>query len=71
MSALKYPLTNAQMELMKLFGTDLDERDLKYLKLLLSHFYAKKATQAADTLWDERGLSDMDMDKILSFTSYP
>jgi len=43
MNALKYPLTNAQLELMKLFGTDLDERDLKELKSLLSRFYAKKS----------------------------
>lgn len=66
MNALKYPLTNAQMELMKLFGTDLDERDLKELKSLLSRFYAKKATQAADALWVERGLSDADMDQLLN-----
>lgn len=63
---LKYPLTNAQIELMKLFGTDLSDGELKELKTLLSRFYAKKATQAADAIWDKKGLSDADMDHWLN-----
>jgi hypothetical protein len=66
MSILKYPLSNAQMELMKLFGTNLSNNDLKDLKNLLSRFFADKATKAADDIWDEKGLTNEDMDQLLN-----
>ena len=54
------------MELMKLFSTDLSEKELKELKALLSRFYADKAVNAADDVWDKKGLTDEDMDKWLN-----
>lgn len=66
MNALNYPLTNAQIELMKLFGTDLSDDDLHELKLVLSKFYARKAIQGADDIWDQKALSDADMDELLN-----
>ncbi|MHA4894841.1 hypothetical protein ACXZ1K_08825 [Pedobacter sp. PWIIR3] len=66
MSTLKYPLNNAQMELMKLFGTDLSSSDLKDLKNLLSRFFADKAIRSADQVWDEKGLTNDDMDRLLN-----
>jgi len=65
MSVLKYPLNNAQKELLKLFSTDLSEKELHELKSLLSRFYAEKAIKAADKVWDKKGLTDDDMDKWL------
>ena len=66
MSVLNYPLTNAQIELMKLFNTNLSENELIELKDLLSRFYANKAIVEADAIWDEKGLTDKDMDRWLS-----
>jgi hypothetical protein len=66
MSVLNYPLTNIQMELMKLFSTNLSDQELAELKNLLSGFYADKAIGQADIIWDEKGLSDEDMDKWLN-----
>ncbi len=66
MSALKYPLNNVQMELMKLFSTDLSEKELEELKTLLSQFYADKAIKTADEFWDQKGLTNEDMDKWLN-----
>jgi len=66
MSTLKYPLNNAQIELMKLFGTNLSESDLTDLKKVLSRFFADKAISAADKIWDTKGLNDDDMDRLLS-----
>ena len=65
MSTLNYPLNNAQVELMKLFSTNLSESDLKDLKELLSRFYAEKAVNAADEVWDQKGLTNEDMDQWL------
>lgn len=66
MSTLKYPLSNAQVELMKLFGTNLSNSDLKDLKNLLSRFFADKAIKAADQIWDEKGLTNENMDQWLN-----
>ena len=66
MSALNYPLTNVQLKLLKLFNTNLTEQELIELKNLLSSFYANKGIALADRIWDEKGLTDQDMDKWLN-----
>lgn len=59
-------LTNLQMEILELYNTHLNEQDLNELKLLLAHFYANKAIQQADKIWDERQLSPTNMEQWLS-----
>ncbi|MDB4904592.1 MAG: hypothetical protein JWQ63_3873 [Mucilaginibacter sp.] len=66
MSVLNYPLSNVQIELMKLFSTNLSEKELIELKDVLARFYAEKAIAQADAIWNERGLSDQDMEKWLN-----
>ncbi|WP_224751130.1 hypothetical protein [Mucilaginibacter pankratovii] len=66
MNTLKYPLSNAQMELMKLLGTNLSDNDLKELKTVLARFFAERAMDKADKIWDKKGLTDDDMDKWLN-----
>ena len=65
MAELTFPLTNAQLEILKLFSTNMSEADLQELKSLIGKFYAKKATELADKIWDERGLTQEDMDRWL------
>lgn len=65
MSTLNYPLNNGQIELMKLFGSNLSDADLSDLKKLLSRFFAEKAIAAADEVWDKKGLTNDDMDRLL------
>ena len=66
MSVLNYPLSNVQVELMKLFSTNLSDKELIELKDTLAEFYANKAIKQADAIWDEKGLSDRDMEKWLN-----
>ena len=66
MTELSLPLSNVQMELLKLYATDLSDQDLKELRTLLGQFYAKRATKLADDIWDKRGLSDSDMNDWLN-----
>jgi len=66
MSVLNFPLTNMQIELMKLFNTNLSENELIELKDLLSRFYANKAIAEANAIWDKKGLTDEDMDRWLN-----
>ena len=59
------PLSNIQLELLKLYSTDLNDNDLVDLKNQLAQFYAKKSIDSADKIWIEKKLSNNDMDKWL------
>jgi hypothetical protein len=69
MSVINYPLSNVQIELMKLFSTNLSDKELIELKDLLARFYADKVISQADKIWDKKGLSDHDMEKWLDQNS--
>jgi len=59
-------LSNTQLELLKLFNTDLNPSDLLDLKKQLASFFAKKSIQLADNFWNENQLSDDKMDEWLN-----
>lgn len=59
-------LSNVQQEILKLYATELLENELYELKMQLARFYAQKAIQSADKIWDEKGYSAADMDKWLT-----
>lgn len=63
---LKVPLSNVQMELLKLYSTDLKENDLKDLKGILAKYFANRAVKEANKVWDEKKYSDDKMDKWLN-----
>jgi len=58
-------LSNVQRELLTLYATNLSPNDLRELKLVLARFFATRAIQEADRLWDERGLTTADMESWL------
>jgi hypothetical protein len=66
MNDLEFPLSNVQVELLKLYSTDLDDRDIEELRDILAAFYADKATGKANAVWDEKGLTEADMKKWLN-----
>lgn len=66
MNSLKFPLTNAQLELLKLFSTNMPDHEVKELQGLLSRYYAKKAIYGADKLWDSKGITPEDLDNLLN-----
>ncbi len=63
---IKEPLTNLQKEILKLYSTDMAENDLNDLKTLLAKYYAKKAVKEADKIWNEKNLTNRDMDLWLN-----
>lgn len=63
---VKQPLTNAQLELLKIFSHPLSENDLADLKKTLVDFFAKRLVQQADKVWDDKNWTDDDIDKILN-----
>ncbi|MCC6280943.1 MAG: hypothetical protein IT262_10105 [Saprospiraceae bacterium] len=63
MMAAKPPLTNLQLELLKLYAHQLPEEQLFEIKLLLGRYFAQKATDAMQKTWQEQQLSPEDMKK--------
>ncbi len=54
-------LSNLQIELLKLYANDLPDQQLQEIKLMLAQYFAQRATEAMDKVWDERGLTEQDM----------
>ena len=59
-------LSNLQIELLKLYSTDLPEPELIELKILLANYFAQKAIQGADRIWEDKQLSSHDMETWLN-----
>lgn len=51
-------LTNLQLELVKLFSYKIAENQVLEIKQLLSNYFADKATEEMDRLWDENNWSE-------------
>ena len=64
---LKTPLNNTQLEILNLFNRELEEKELKDIKRLIIQYFAAKANRLANQVWDEKGWTNEDMDK-LAFT---
>jgi len=60
------PLSNVQVELLKLFSKDISDQELMDLKNILIDFYAKKSIALADQVWNKKKLSDEKMDGLLN-----
>ena len=69
--SIPQPFTNLQLELLRLYAKQLPEKDLIEIKRLLGQYFADKASDLADKIWDEKGLT---AEKILNThqrTKYP
>ena len=56
---LEKPLNELQMELLELlFARQISEEDLKQLKLIISNYFAQKATSEMERAWKERGYTE-------------
>lgn len=60
------PLSNVQLELLKLYSTNLSEKDILELKDVLARFYAEKSIELANNVWQQKGYSSEDMNSILN-----
>lgn len=58
-------LNKHQLEILKLFTRNLDDNDLIEIKRLIVRYLAKKVTKAANEVWEEKGWTNDDMDRLL------
>lgn len=66
MTTAKQPLSNVQVELLKMYSTNMTEPELKELKDLLAQFYARKSIEFANKAWEDKNLTNDLMDKWLN-----
>lgn len=65
MNEIRQPLSNVQLEILKVFSYDLSTNELQDFKDLIAKYFAERAIQFADKNWDEKGWNDEDVDKML------
>jgi len=66
MDSLRQPLSNAQLEILKAFSYNLNTNELIDFKDMIARYFAERAIRSANKVWDEKGLTDEDVDKILN-----
>jgi len=62
---VRQPLTSLQLELLKIFERDVPETDLLEIKKFLVQYFAQKAMDLADKVWDRNNWNEQDEDKFL------
>ena len=58
--------SNAQLELLRAFADNLTEEELLELRHTYTQILGRRATAAADKVWDEKGWTDADVDRMLN-----
>lgn len=59
------PLTNLQLELLKIYSFNISDEQLSEIREILTQYFADKATTEMDRLWDENGWTNDTMDEWL------
>jgi len=54
-------MSNLQLELLRLYGNGVSEENLREIKTILAKYFADKATDAMDVVWDEKDLTEQTM----------
>jgi hypothetical protein len=63
---VKQPLSPLQLELLQLFARDIEETDLLEIKKLLVQYFAQKAMDLADKVWDSKQWNEQDEERFLN-----
>lgn len=66
MNTANLPFSNLQIELLKLYAHQVDERDLLQIKELIGQYFAKRLSAMADEAWVRNGWTAQDMDELLN-----
>jgi hypothetical protein len=60
------PLSNMQVELLKLFNANIPEMQLLELKKIIADFLLERVRDKADAIWDEKEYSDEKLMQLLN-----
>ena len=60
------PLTNLQLELLKLYAITVSDEELQEIKSLLARYFAERLTSRVHSIWEAKGLTEADMERWLN-----
>lgn len=63
---LRLPLTEPQLDLLKMFSHKVDDADWVAIKHMIVNYFAQKAIEGADQVWDEKGWDDQKVKEFLN-----
>ena len=64
-TVIQHKLSNLQIELLKVFSRNLSDVQLLEIKQILANYFAQKATEEMDKIWDEKGWTNETMEGFL------
>jgi hypothetical protein len=64
-------ISNMQQELLKLYAANIAEADLLNIKRYLAKYFASKAIDEADRIWEEKNYSNETMNEWLKGNETP
>lgn len=60
------PLSNIQIELLRLYATGISDENLKELKVIIAKFLLEKAREKADKIWEDRNYDQNTINNLLN-----
>lgn len=63
---VQHTLSNLQLELLKVFSRQVSDEDVKSIHSMLSKYFADKAMNLADQVWDKNGWTSQDAQKMMN-----
>ncbi len=66
MQSINQPLSNTQLEILKAFSYNLSNQELIEFKETIATYFAKRAIEAANKVWDEKKWTNNDVDEMLT-----
>ncbi len=65
-TTINYPMSNIQLELLKLYSTNLSSKDLNELKNILAEHFSQRVVTEADKIWDAKNYNQGTMNQWLN-----
>ena len=63
---VKTPLSNIQLELLKLYSNNINDTDLLAIRKMIADYFAQRLIKIADQAWQRNGWTADDMIRILN-----
>jgi hypothetical protein len=66
MTKIQAPLSEPQLELLQMFARPVDVADWQNIKVIITQYFADKAIEEANKIWDNEGWDNAKIQELLS-----
>ncbi|MEA5458762.1 hypothetical protein VB796_06930 [Arcicella sp. LKC2W] len=66
MTKIQAPLSEPQLELLQMFARPVDVADWQNIKVIITQYFAEKAIEEANKIWDNEGWDNAKIQELLS-----